>query len=308
MLKVIALVTQSVIQSGIKNWVDARCAERGAEVVWHSVTESCREYTDLFRSADNVLTWNCRMPHSWLTKDSKNVLFLDNSLISQKAGIFVDSEGFFSKSSLKVNRTWSKPKETNLSFIAARDFKWSLFSKGSADGPILVALQLRTDCNVHFEFPLAKKCPDKVVAALELLKQHLPRGRKVLIRPHPRESEDFDMGGVWRDDWRLSFGGSFAEILPKCSALVSVNSTCISEAALLGLPTASLGDGAFSGSGISLECSSEPEKLAALFDFTPDIQACANYCKSVLSNHFIPYDVKEGRSISEFDMWLDHLK
>jgi len=308
MLKVTALVTQSILQSKIKEWVGARCAEKGAEVSWHNVTESCQDYADLFRSANNVLTWNCRMPHSWLTKDSKNVLFLDNSLISQKAGIFVDSEGFFSKSSLKVNRTWSQPKEANIRFIANRDFNWSLFSKGSADGPILVALQLRTDCNVHFEFPLAKKHPDKVVATLELLKQHLPRGRKILIRPHPRESSDFDMGGVWRDDWRLSFGGSFAEILPKCSALVSVNSTCISEAALLGLPIASLGDGAFSGSGISLECSSEPEKLMGLFDFTPDIRDCANYCKSVLSNHFIPYDVKEGRIVSEFDIWLDRLR
>jgi len=308
MLKIAALVTQSVLQSSIKKWVDDRCSERGAVVDWHSVTESCREYTELFRSADNVLTWNCRMPHSWLTKEPKNILFIDNSLISQKAGIFVDSEGFFSNSALKTNRSWEQPPNVNLGFIAQRDFKWELFSGGCVDGPILVALQLRIDCNVHFEFPLAKHHTDKVVATLELLKQHLPRGRKILIRPHPREGADFDLGGVWRDDWRLSFGGSFADILPKCSALVSVNSTCISEAALLGLPIASLGTGAFSGSGVSLECSAEPEKLLGLLDFTPDLRACANYCKAVLSHHFIPYDVKEDRKVREFNVWLDRLR
>jgi len=208
-----------------------------------------------------------------------------------RAGVFVDHRGFFSQSNLCQRKTWTGSYWCNPEFIAKRDFGWNAFSGESPHGPVLVALQCRTDCNVKMEFPAAKDAADKIVAALELLERYLPRGKRILIRPHPRERTRFETGGIWRDDWQMDDSSSFSERLPACSALVTINSTCASEAALLGVPTATLGTGAFTGSGVTLECALDPSKLATLFSFQPDLHRCRAYCSAILGRHFLPYGI-----------------
>jgi len=120
----------------------------------------------------------------------------------------------------------------------------------------------------------------------------------------PRERTRFETGGIWRDDWQMDDSSSFSERLPACSALVTINSTCASEAALLGIPTATLGTGAFTGSGVTLECALDPSKLATLFSFQPDLHRCRAYCSAILGRHFLPYGIVRDRNCLEFEHWL----
>lgn len=305
-MRAVVLSPQLLLRSRLKIWLDAKCKKQGVDLQWHDVDHPKTNFHEVFRSSPSVIAWNCGVFHSWLTKEKQNVLHVENALISQPAGLFVDHGGFFSNSNLCRKQTWKQTySHANPEFLARRDFGWSAFAGGNPAGPVLVALQCRGDCNLKTEFPLGAGAPDKVIRTLELLKKHLPQDRPVLVRPHPRERAAFENGGVWRGDWTLDVEGTFAARLPKCSALVTVNSTCASEASLLGIPAATLGTGAFTGSGVTLECATAPERLAQLSSFIPDLHRCRAYANAILGRHFLPYDLQRDRPCLELESWLN---
>jgi len=301
-MKAVALVPERVFVSPIKATVETRCQAHGMQVDWVQVPTP--EYVRRYRDTPNVIAWNCRLPHDWMRENGRNVLYVENSLISQKSGMFADTDGFFSRSSLCTSKGWEKGQRYPVEWFTERTFKWGFGDPCDPSGPWLVALQCRDDCNMKMEFPLGDGAEDRVVRVLELLRDHLPRGRRILIRPHPRERDKFSNGGVWRDDWEMSMGGSFNSTITGCSGLVSVNSTCVSEAALLGIPIATLGTGAFTGSGISLECAHDPSRLADLPFYAADVKSRRAYAAAVLSDHFIPYDLAGDRRLPAFEKWL----
>jgi hypothetical protein len=306
MKQVSALVTEIVLKSDLKPWIEARCAAAGAEVTWHNVTQSTASYKEVFKSSTNVITWQCRMPHSWTTNWGNNVLHIENSLLCQKAGAFVDSRGFFSQSNLRVSGHWNASYDVDLGDFARRHFGWDAFSGGNPDGPVLVTLQCRKDCNINFEYPASPR-GDKVVFTINKVLEHLPRSREVLIRPHPREREQFaDLPPPEGCEWSLS--GDFQTLLPQCSGMVTVNSTCASEACLLGLPVATLGTGAFTGSGATFECHECLSRLAHFFDHQNNLEAQQRYCSAILGAHFLPYRHEGEVRCPEFDLWLARLR
>ncbi len=311
MKNAIALVTESVLKSALKDWMGTRLDAAGIEVRWHSVTRGGGQFVELFNAHRNVIAWNCRMPHAWLHRNGQNVLHIENSLISQRAGIFVDHGGFFTKSNLHRQETWKQPHRANVEFFTRREFGWEAFSGGTPGGPVLVCLQNGPDCNLQWEFPLSERGEDKVKKTLQLVRDHLPKDRPVWIRPHPRHVESFAekqaeyLGEVWREDFQPAPAGPFKKLLPQCSALVAVNSTCVNEAVTLGLPVATLGTGAFTGTGCTLECGQQPERLAELGVFHPEREACRAYAAAILARHFLPYDVQPQRENEEFNLWLN---
>lgn len=306
MKQVAALVTEIVLKSDIKPWVERRCAAAGAEVEWHNVTQSTATYKEVFKNTPNVITWQCRMPHSWTSRWGNNVLHIENSLLCQRAGAFVDSRGFFSQSNLRVANNWAIEHSVDLEDFAQRHFGWKAFSGGNPDGPVLVTLQCRKDCNINFEYPAAPK-GDRVAFTIEKVLEYLPRSRSILIRPHPRERHLFEgQPPPPGCDW--SMDGPLPEILPTCSALVTVNSTCASEACLLGLPVATLGTGAFTGAGATFECHADLSRLAHFFSHQNNLEAQKRYCSAILGRHFLPYKHETDVSCPEFDLWLARLR
>lgn len=306
MKKVSALVTEIILKSEVKPWIEKRCDEVGAIVEWHNVTQSTANYKEVFRGSPNVITWQCRMPHSWTSSCRNNVLHVENSLLAQRAGCFVDSRGFFSQSSLCQEKHWLKQFTVNCEEFAARHLRATAFAGGDADGPILLALQCRNDCNINFEFPAAPQ-GDRVEWVLEEMLRLLPIHSKILIRPHPRERQLFD-GHKHRDKFIWSMEGSLTDILPKCSGVVTVNSTTASEACLLGIPTAVLGTGAFTGSGAVFECHTDIARIREFLNCPiADSSAQKRYCEAILGAHFLPYQETGSVSCPEFDRWLDRL-
>ena len=305
MKKVSALVTEAILKSDIKAWIEDKCRSAGAEVEWHNVSQSTKSYKETFKNSSNVITWQCRMPHSWTSSHGNNVLHVENGLISQKAGIFIDSRGFFSQSSLCKSKNWERDYRVDLETFALERFGWTAFSGGNPKGPYLVTLQCRNDCNINFEFPLCRE-KDKVAFTIETVLHYLPRDRGILIRPHPRERSLFEgqeapSGAQW------SMDGDFSSLLPRCSALVTVNSTCASEACLLGMPVAVLGTGAFTGSGAVYECHNNLARLASFGNYRVNIENQWRYCSAILGRHFIPYKHKGDVTCEEFDIWLNRL-
>ncbi len=302
MSKIAGLVTQCILEKPLKQWFEQQCGDADHDIEWYDVTRSTADYKKCFEAADAVITWNCRMPHWWIESRKKPVLHLDNSLINQRAGVFVDSCGYFSQSHVCKNRLWQASSEVDLGEIAKKEFGWKAFSNGNLSGPILVAMQCENDCNIQFEFPLAKHTQHKNRLFIELLKQYLPADTAVLIRPHPRERDKFVMENP-PSNWTLNMEGELKQILPNCSALITVNSTCASEAALLGIPTGTLGTGVFTGSGVMLECHEEPHKVAQIRNFKP--MNAHQYCGALRTRSFMPYRPEDGFDNPEFRLWLE---
>ena len=308
MISAVALVTPITFNSKAIQKMKAVAAEKGVDLDIRLIFKgTIGEYKPRFAENQNIITWSYRMPHSWMVKRKKNILFVDNSLIAQRSGMFVDNRGLFSQSHIAKESkglSWLKDGKRETDYVKlCAPFKWVPFGGGDPSGPILVCLQCRNDATLKYEFPLAAKEPDKVVATLQILKQHLPKGRKILIRPHPRERGCFETGGVWRPDWHLDMEGSFSERLPQCSALVAVNSTCLTEAALLGIPSAALGTGTFTGNSIALDCSANPALLGALDLVNPRQDNLKGYISAMMTDHFMPYD--GSRTCGEFERWLE---
>jgi hypothetical protein len=313
MMKAIALVTDSVIKSPLKDYLTRTCHRAGLSLDLYSVTHDCKSYVERFKAHQNIITWNCRMPHSWLTNKGKNLLFIENSLLMQRSGVFVDAGGYYSNSNLCRDKSWLDVEENKplVEDFVRRQLRWEPFRGGAKNGPILVCLQNSADCNLRFEFPYGKSFDDKVEATLKFLHEYLPdNGRKVLIRPHPRCVAQWEerfphyREHYWRNSWEASVGGDFYKLLPQCSALVSVNSTTVSEAVSCGIPVATLGTGVFSGSNITLECAHDPSNLRNLPDFVPDMTKCRRYISAILTRHHLPYKIRDNRENVELSKWL----
>ena len=303
-MNAIAILPATTAASSAGQWIAAQCQAAGVKLtVSHDL--SGQPYIAAFTSHQNVITWNCGMPHDWTRKGDRNVLYVENSLISQKAGMFIDARGFFTHSNLHTGQHWNAPGSFNIDFFARREFDWTLHSGGDPTGPILVALQCRRDSNLKQNYPAAHGYINPNLHTLDLVLKHLPSTIPVQIRPHPREP-DIDTRD-WPSHWTLQREGKFSHILPRARALVSATSTCISEATLLGIPIATLGVGAFTGSGTTLECAHHPARLANLPTYQPDLDAHRRYATAILSQHFLPYDAHPDRHVPEFQKWLSNL-
>lgn len=311
-MKAVALVTPSVLESDIKGWMDDLCAKHGCTIDWVNVTEKDNGYREKFKAYRNVIAWNCRMPHWWMSKWGNNVLSIENSLLHQPSGIFIDSRGFYTNSNLNQLRTWEQSYDVNLDGFCRAKFEWGAMAGGDPDGPVLVCLQSPLDLNMTSQFPAAHGKDRKLQIVMELLYNHLPSGKPVVIRPNPRfldKWKEAEHEIKLKDEWTVNWEGRFHEILPQFSRLVTVNSTCASEAATLGMPVAALGTGCFTGSGVVLECHSNPSLLSGFYDWVQSTEACRAYACAILGRHFVPYKMNGANVVNvEMERWLAKLK
>lgn len=304
MSEAVALVMPKVLNSKLRLWIDDRARAEGVKITWVDLAADASSYCSVVRSCANVIAWNCRIPWDWMRKNGSNVLYVENSLICQSAGIFVDMGGFFSKSRLCLDQTWNEGHRYALEWVSEKWFSWKHGFEGCPTGPVLLALQNRLDCNINTEFPMAGSEPDKVVAALRIVGDQLPPDVPLLVRPHPSERFSFNNGGVWRENWTLDEQGDFSTRLQQCRAMVTVNSTCASEAALSRVPVATLGTGAFTGSGAMWECHNDAARLNDFLGQPVNFEARNRYASAILARHFLPYDLAASRECREFDDWL----
>lgn len=287
--------------------MDDQAQRRGVSIDWRVVPAANRgDYKAWFRECPNVISWGYKMPQRWMTSAGQNVLFIENALLRQDMGIFVDHAGWFGDSNLSKCREVHAATHVDLAHIANEWFGWKLGYGGQASGPVLVCLQTPRDASLRYHYPAGRAVPPdgKTAHFLKLLHEHLPVGPQYLIRPHPKNRAGFK-ADCWRDDWILDMEGSLTERLPQCSALVSVNSTCVSEAMLLGLPVATLGLGGFTGHGVTLECHDDVKRLASLPNWRPEWSKCVHYLCAVLGGHFMSYERPAEWPCPEWGAWLE---
>lgn len=314
MIPAVAIVIPIVGNSPLANWMIDRSAASGVDLQIKIVTADTRsEYKPAFHAFDNVISWGFRMPHQWMTKEGKNVLFIENGLLNQRAGVFVDHRGLFSQSNLCRNQEWqyATPDLGRLQRTADQ-LKGRLGNWFDRSGPALLALQCKADATMIYEYPLAdgqtavrgsaSEALDRIEFTIETVRQHLPITTPVVVRPHPREPNAL-AGIKLPPNWTVQSTGTIAEAIRQSSCLIAVNSTCVSEGALFGIPTAVLGTGVFTGCPAFLDCSQTPTLLRKLPTFDPDLKWQLAYASAILEEHQMPYNAQNVPT-REFDAWL----
>jgi hypothetical protein len=306
-MKALALLPDIALRSPLKGWLVARCSDRGITLDVQSSKLACdnREFSKLVTSASNVIFWNCRV--SKIKVGDRNALWLDNALISQRRGVSMDHGGLFAESNLSKLAPLP-PVNWPAEWYARREFSWNAFNEGDPSGPILVCLQKEDDSSVKWGFASGQQI-NRTDAFIHAIKTHLPQHLPVLLRPHPRGST-FTADAL-PSNWSLNIGEKFSEVVRRCRAVVTINSTCAHESVLAGVPVATLGTGFFTGWGVTLECANDHSRLSAIESFRADPVTARSYVSNAMTRNFLPYSIKatdERHQATEFHSWLSSCK
>jgi SAM-dependent methyltransferase len=267
-----------------------------------------------YAAHQNIITWGCKMPPGWYARGDRNVLYMENGLLGQQAGVFLDVEGYWTDSEFVREQRWAGPvlaqEVTELEAMCRRCFGVTPWTWRPNDGPVLVALQYDRDAPCHYYFP-ARGQRSAMSVFLELCARHLPADVPVLVRPHPRflaqwQERETEWRALMRPGWQVDAAGNVYALLARCRALVTVNSTLATEAQLIGTPVATLGEGTFTGSGTTLECARAPARLAGLADWRPDQTRSVAYLANLWSRQ-LPYGATAAQVVAHpaVRTWLD---
>ena len=326
MKHVTVLAVKTVTRSNFLDALEARLHEIHGDDV-QMVRYLCgNDYWDRWRKASNLITWGIKWKSERYRKPTgqyprgKNTLYVENGLLDQKRGLYVDHEGYFSDSSMakegtnliEPNQAW----KDRLASFTRRSWGWDYGEDGGdPDGPIIVAVQTNNDA------PMQHHCPggntaapgrnNRKLAFLEICKEYLPAGREVIVRAHPKE-RDLPKGFVAPDNWRFDdHKEKIYPMLRRASAVVAVNSTVATEAMTLNIPIATLGYGSWMHTKSTLDCAMDHSKLRGIIDAGWDRGARTRYLCEILKNHQCPFKGDNvGRFIersSSIKRWIESL-
>jgi len=269
-----------------------------------------REYNKFYRASKNIITWGVKFKPEYYNGD-KNVMFIENGLLRQASGIYMDNMGWFSNSSIVQERKWMNP-ATGQDRKRLDAIIKSLGGSGSnPDGPIMLALQNERDAPVRFHF----KHKVNETPMLSLI-QHATvfKDREVIVRPHPLNKAGWlqikdRAEKMFGSKWRVDESPDVYKTLRSCSGLITVNSTLATECVALGIKVAALGTGTFEGSGTVLECNEDPTTLAWWDAYKPNPDAAINYCGAVLRQQ-LPYQTNLQTILTSeiFTDWINKCK
>lgn len=253
----------------------------------------------------NVIAWN-----DWsFSLDGKNVLYVDNGLFAQKEGLLVDARGWLSDSNLCLNcYSELRGSDERISYICQKYFGWELFSGCDPHGPILYAIQANQPVDNYMPCMSNR---GTLVSGLLFLSRYC-KNKDIIVRPHPKFMKQWERvrsrlrkeGYSWEEDR----SDSPYDILPKCSALVTINSTLATEALGLGMPVATLGLGSYSGYNVTLECAKTPSMLESLSCWEPKKENILKYLRGIMK-HQISYSASEKDFLEneQVKIWLNSL-
>lgn len=254
------------------------------------VSTDFSHYADRWKRARNWATWGVKWASPTYRRGRKRVLFIENGLLSQSSGFYVDDAGYFADSSIVTDR--DPPTHAEVAAMQAHCSRLSgrpWFCGGDPAGPILIALQDNRDGAVRArQYPLRDGNPN--AATLRYAAAALLPGTPVVVRRHPH---DKTTPPALPDGWRFDDVPDKWASLASSRAMVTATSTLATEALALGLPVAALGRSCWVGSGAVLECTGDPARLAALPQWRPDEWDAIRYLVSVLRHQVGYHDTAE---------------
>lgn len=187
--------------------------------------------------ADLLVIWNGQQPEqrsvvAWAERQCVPTIFFEQGIIDQKANYSWAVEGFNAASEL--NRAVLATSEQRANLATVREQLQQQYPL-EPNGTVLVPLQLHRDTQVRYSTPY--RTMDEFVECLAVAYPSQP----VVLRTHPRYSGAMHRRS-WPSNFRFETDGSFLQAAAKASVVVGLTSTCLWDAAVLGVPVVAWGD------------------------------------------------------------------
>lgn len=192
----------------------------------------------LLHDAALVIIWNGQQGTStnvreYCLRRSIPFLCIEWGMLPQEDTYFVDPLGFNSKSSLMGPLNWVG--ENHLSALRQKRDELQREFPLQPQGHVLVPLQILSDTQVMYH-----SCYNSMHELIEDLAVLFPN-QKVLIRPHPKSGCKTTVP-ISPNQVLSDCKEPFLAEASKASVVVGINSTCLIEAGVLGVPVFALGD------------------------------------------------------------------
>ena len=305
----------STIRSTLGKQLQEACEKHHVKLELGGIPGS---YGQQFRKPMNIITWGVKVATWWYHRNRANVLYMENGLLAQRHGIWVDARGWFSESNLCKHRHYDEPYTKEdlyvIKHIVKNNFKWDMFEGGDPNGPIMYVIQSAKDAPCRFHFPERNRTAHKentIALGLKLLQKYAP-DRKIIVRPHPRFKDQWrahedTYKKYFREGWEVDWSPNVYATLKQCSGVIGINSTTLTEALALGIPVAAIGESAFTGGNVVLECAHDLKRLKYFYDWQPERENVLKYLAAIVRDHELRFRCSTDAILKnrEFNQWIE---
>ncbi len=208
--------------------------ERGYSYQWASIKSEPSKAADAIKYSAMAVIWNGLQHNAPLAtrmcrRRGIPVCYIEWGLLPQSATFSVDPSGFCGDSILASDVSWV----TDADVENLRKIRKQLQEQHPLQGGnhVLVPLQIENDTQVLYFSPY--RSMEEFVADVERM---YPSDR-IIVRPHPKSPTKRTFARAEVDG-----AGSFLEAAARARLVIGITSTCLYEAAILGVPVLALGD------------------------------------------------------------------
>lgn len=208
--------------------------ERGYVYKWEGLRNDIFKSADVIKNASLAVIWNGLQASTPLaTRLCKRkgipVCYMEWGLLPQSSTFMIDPFGFCGDSILAKDLSWITENDMNYLYQVREEVQKQY--PLNPEGHLLAPLQIENDSQILYYSPY--RTMEEFIADVETVAP----GTKIVARPHPNSSATrlFTRARVSRE-------GSFLEAASRASVVVGITSTCLYEAAILGVPVIALGD------------------------------------------------------------------
>jgi hypothetical protein len=207
---------------------------RGYAYRWEGLKNDMFKTASVIKHASMAVIWNGLQHGTPLAtrlcrRRGIPVCYLEWGILPQDSTFLVDPCGFCADSILSKDLSWVTTKDLErLKRVRAELQERYPLKKGK---DVLAVLQIENDTQILYFSPYRNM--EEFICDVEAM---YPTGR-IIARPHPRSSAKRSFGRT-----KVKGGGNFLEAASKAGVIVGITSTCLYEAAILGVPVVALGD------------------------------------------------------------------
>jgi capsule polysaccharide export protein KpsC/LpsZ len=212
-----------------------RYAERqGCEYRWEGLKNDLFRSASVIKYASMAVIWNGLQHGTPLAtrmcrRRGIPVCYVEQGLLPQANTFLIDPGGFCGDSILARDVSWVTESDMQRLHQVRAELQ-ALYPLNRGEH-VLAVLQIENDSQTLYFSPYRKM--EEFVADVEAM---YPT-EKIIARPHPKSTAKRTFVRA-----KVEGGGDFLEAASKAGVVVGITSTCLYEAAILGVPVVAIGD------------------------------------------------------------------
>jgi hypothetical protein len=202
-------------------------------------TKTNEQYRNVVTSpeCEHVFMWNGTLPHHFYIKKicglhNKTYSILEVGFFPQKEFYIIDNKGINAESSM-MDMKLSVTEKDEIAYEAFREKYVAGRTWRQTNQYILVPMQLELDSNIRLHSPLKT-----MQALIDHVEAEFPK-KKIIFKRHPKDKNTYRISP--KNEFMT--GGHILEVSQDAEMVYGINSTCLLETSMMGVPTVAIGNG-----------------------------------------------------------------